>query len=262
MKQIIILILVAKFSLFNQVKAQNDDIWAVAAAGVGLAIAIEKNKEILENLAANYVMKNFPEYDEFNLKVIGIGGGGKKISGEGTVSFVPFAFTQLKDGKLTDNRKLILLFASKGWINKFGVDYTRLKWQVWDVNKWNKLITQYSLLNSPFKLTITGGLFPTYRQKISSNLDWELDANNFNKISDLNISSTGLKLKNKIVFPFYNLEGDDYIVEDFNNEIKIFVNEGSLGIFLKDTYDSILISRNLINKVHNFINGRKMAEKN
>ena len=156
---------------------------------------------------------------------------------------------------------MIFAFAFVGWINKFGVDYTRLKWQVWDVNKWNKLITRYSLLNSPFKLTITGGLFPTYRQKISSNLDWELDANNFNKISDLNISSTGLKLKNKIVFPFYNLEGDDYIVEDFINEIKIFVNEGSLGIFLKDTYDSILISRNLINKVHNFVNGRKMAEK-
>lgn len=277
MKKIILLLLITTICLSKQSTAQNDDIWAAAAAGVGLVIAIEKNKEVLENIAANYVMKNFPEYDEFNLKVIGVGGGGKKMSGEGTVSFVPFSFTQLKDGKLTNNRKLILLFASRGWMNQFGVDYTKLKWEIWDVNKWNSLISQYSQLNSPIKFKISDNLFPEYNEvisskktgirqskskKISEETIYERNAeNNYNSIKDVTISSSGLKVNNKIVFPFYNLDGDDYLVEDFNNEIKIFVNEASLGIFLKKTYDSILISRILLNKVHNFINGRKTSEK-
>jgi len=99
MKKILYTILVFTFILPKQSIAQNDDAWGAALlTGVGILVAIEKNKEVLENLAANYVMENYSQYKEFNLQVIGIGGGGKKMSGEGTVSLVPFSFTELKEG--------------------------------------------------------------------------------------------------------------------------------------------------------------------
>jgi len=282
MKKLLYTLLVITFILPKQSIAQNDDAWGTALlAGVGILVAIEKNKEVLENLAANYVMTNFSQYDEFNLKVIGIGGGGKKMSGEGTVSLVPFAFTELKKGEITDNRKIILLFASRGWMNKFGVDYTKLRWEMWDAQKWNKLISKYSQLNSPIKSNITDELFPEYLEtrtpskstskdsktisiKISERtVKYELNPKlKYNSIEDVNIATSGLKLNNKIVFPFYSLDGDDYLVTDFNSEMKIFANENSLGVFLNETFDSILISRILLNKVHDFINGREILKKN
>tara|TARA_Y100000385_G_C12921369_1_gene562719 strand:+ start:65 stop:913 length:849 start_codon:yes stop_codon:yes gene_type:complete len=278
MKKLIYTILVITFILPKQSIAQNDDAWGAALlTGVGILVAIEKNKEVLENLAANYVMENYSQYKEFNLKVIGIGGGGKKMSGEGTVSLVPFSFTELKNGETTDNRKIILLFASRGWMNKFGVDYTKLRWEMWDAEKWNKLISIYSQLNSPIKTNITNGLFPEYIKKrtptnsksINSKaitikrpekyVTYELNPTlKYNSIEDVNIASNGLRLNKNIVFPFYSLDGDDYLVTDFNSEMKIFANENSLGIFLNETFDSILISRILLNKVHNFINGREI----
>jgi len=284
MKKLIYIFLVITFILPKQSIAQNDDAWGAALlTGVGILVAIEKNKEVLENLAANYVMENYSQYKEFNLKVIGIGGGGKKMSGEGTVSLVPFSFTELKNGETTDNRKIILLFASRGWMNKFGVDYTKLRWEMWDAEKWNNLIGIYSQLNSPIKYNIEDNLFPEYIETRTStrsvNNKSSLDSTTisikqseitfinykrsndlkFNSIKDVSISSNGLKLNNKIVFPFYNLDGDDYLVTDFNKEMKIFANENSLGIFLTETYDSILISRILLNKVHSFINDGEVS---
>jgi hypothetical protein len=278
MKKLIYTILVITFILPKQSIAQNDDAWGAALlTGVGILVAIEKNKEVLENLAANYVMENYSQYKEFNLKVIGIGGGGKKMSGEGTVSLVPFSFTELKNGEITDNRKIILLFASRGWMNKFGVDYTKLRWEMWDAEKWNKLISIYSQLNSPIKTNITNELFPEYIKKSTPSnsksinskaitikrpekyVTYELNPKlKYNSIEDVNIASNGLRLNKNIVFPFYSLDGDDYLVTDFNSEMKIFANENSLGIFLNETFDSILISRILLNKVHNFINGREI----
>jgi hypothetical protein len=284
MKKLIYTFLVITFILPKQSIAQNDDDWGAALlTGVGILVAIEKNKEVLENLAANYVMENYSQYKEFNLQVIGIGGGGKKMSGEGTVSLVPFSFTELKEGESTDNRKIILLFASRGWMNKFGVDYTKLRWELWDAQKWNSLISKYSQLNSPIKYNIEDNLFPEYIETRTStrsvNNKSSLDSTTisikqseitfinykrsndlkFNSIKDVSISSNGLKLNNKIVFPFYNLDGDDYLVTDFNKEMKIFANENSLGIFLTETYDSILISRILLNKVHSFINDGEVS---
>lgn len=284
MKKLIYTFLVITFILPKQSIAQNDDAWGAALlTGVGILVAIEKNKEVLENLAANYVMENYSQYKEFNLQVIGIGGGGKKMSGEGTVSLVPFSFTELKEGESTDNRKIILLFASRGWMNKFGVDYTKLRWELWDAQKWNSLISKYSQLNSPIKYNIEDNLFPEYIETRTStrsvNNKSSLDSTTisikqseitfinykrsndlkFNSIKDVSISSNGLKLNNKIVFPFYNLDGDDYLVTDFNKEMKIFANENSLGIFLTETYDSILISRILLNKVHSFINDGEVS---
>jgi len=263
----------------KSISQDNDAAWGAAlAAGVGLVVAIEKNKEVLENLAANYVMENLPQYTEFSLQVIGVGGGGKKMSGEGTVSLVPFALTELSGGQKTENRNLILLFASRGWMNKFGVDYTKLRWEFWDQNKWNNLISKYGQLNSPIKSKISDNLFPEYLKFSSTKQakpkdsgfisikqggenenynNFKRDPNNsFISIKEMSITAEGLKNDYKIVYPFYDLKGDDYLVSQFDDAMKIFANENSLGIFLINTDDSILISRVLLNKVHDFINNK------
>ena len=63
-----------------------------------------------------------------------------------------------------------------------------------------------------------------------------------------------------LMYPFLKLKGDDYRVKDFNNSFKIFCNENSLGLFRKDTEDSMLLSRVMIRKIHKFINDDSMND--
>ena len=306
MKKIIILILVFVFINPKKSLSQSNDNDAIFGAIVGaaaVAAAIEKQKELLELLASTYIMSN-TDYSQFRVKVIGLGGGGKKLFDEGNVSLIPFGFTELKNGVETDNRKLLLLFASKGWTNEFGVDYSKLEWKFWDQNEWNNLISKFSEINSPSKIEIVNNMVPVYKNsksigyskikdlielglideseniylKQNNNKDksksemyyvYERDQDNlFLDLRNLKLKREGWKDGYKLVYPFYDLSGDDYIVGKYNDEIKVFANESSLGIHLKysdnnstidrnvkvKTSDNILIARVLLNKIHSFIN--------
>ena len=46
------------------------------------------------------------------------------------------------------------------------------------------------------------------------------------------------------------------LVNDYSEEMKLIFNEGSLGIYLKETTDLIQISRRSLMKIHNFIMDR------
>ena len=125
----------------NVMSQDNDALWGALAIGAATAIAIEDNQEMLEAVASNYIFSNYPEYNEFRLKIIGWGDGGKRMSDRGGMRFYPFSITQLENNTETANRKLLLLFASPGWVNEYGLDYTKLSWELWNVQDWNKLLS-------------------------------------------------------------------------------------------------------------------------
>ena len=242
----------------NAVSQDNDALWGALAVGAAAAIAIEDNKEMLEAVASNYIFANHPEYDEFRLSTIGWGDGSKRISDKGMMRLYPFAVTELKNNIETKNRKLLLLFASPGWVNEYGVDYTKLSWEMWTDEEWNKLLCIFSNFNSPINMPIESNLVPVFKKagsrEYSSNeintfefdlesyfisnskgsfYEYKRDENNSNEsIQNLKFTKDGWKLKNKVIYPFYNLKGDDYLVTDYSESLRVFSNEDALGLFL------------------------------
>ena len=237
MKNLLLLSLILSCSLNNILYSQNNnDAFAAALIGAALvANSIEQHKESLEQLATDILISDYPEYSQFRLKVIGLGGGGEAWSSDGKLSFVPLALTIMKNGKMTNERKLVVLLLSKGWVNDYGLDYTKISSEMWEKEDWNNFISSYSQVNSPSNSKFIENLVPIYKNigtrtakledipKISNQIiiESELLDNNFkgssnknkNKkkqteykiyalakdsvinIGQLNISKTGLVLK-------------------------------------------------------------------
>lgn len=293
MKKIIAVSICLIIGFGKNVDAQNDSEGAAAAALFGLAaaaVAVEQHKENLETQATNYIIANYPEYTEFRLKVIGWGSGGKKWSDDGSVSFIPFCLESMSSGELVGEKQLLVCFASSGWSNEFGLDVTKLKWELWSANQWNDIVLKYASLSSP--ASISSAIFKGYEKvKTSYSLDeedtstydfalkqptkssssksnsrsnststskstyhlYKMSSNDAD-IAKVELTADGLKYDRDLVVPFYNLGGDDYLIYDYNDSYKLVTNENSMGIYLKETEDFVLMSRNIINKVHETIN--------
>ena len=81
----------------------------------------------------------------------------------------------------------------------------------------------------------------------------ENDANTLkNILKEGKVVNKGVKVKSKLVIPFYKLTGDMYVVTDYSEKIKLIYNERSLGIFLKGTSDLVQIGRGDIVEIHDF----------
>ena len=66
------------------------------------------------------------------------------------------------------------------------------------------------------------------------------------------IVDNGVKVKGKLVVPFYKLEGDMYLTIDYSPQMKFVYNERSLGIYLKETMNLVQIGRSDLIKIHEF----------
>lgn len=302
MKKLLLLFLILSYSLHNSLYSQNNnDAFAAALIGAALvANSIEQHKESLEQLATDILISDYPEFTQFRLKVIGLGGGGKAWSSDGKLSFVPLALTIMENGQITNNRKLVVLLLSKGWVNDYGLDYTKISSEMWDKEDWNNFISRYSQVNSPNNAQFINNLVPIYKNigsrtakiedipklpkqiiieaevaegfkgsssgKIKKRQTeykiYELQKDSVINIGQLNISKKGLVLKrrgakgSKILYPFYDLKGDDYIIAEYSKSMKVFANENRIGLFQISTNSSMLLNNFLVNKVHDFINGR------
>ena len=200
------------------------------------------------------------------------------------MNVLPFSFVELDKGEPTNNRKLILLFSGSNNWNDFGVIYKDFAFKMLDVKEWNEMLINYSQLSSPIKEDINDFLVPVFslisstsstklvseedlitiktvvgNKKIGKVVELEKkykreDNESFVEFRNLHVSKNGLKKDGQIIYPFYNLKGDDYLISDFSDQYKIIANEKSMGIYIKGAQESILIQRRLINKIHSFLN--------
>jgi len=263
-KSLVILLIIFNTNLKAQ---ENKGLGYAMGVGISLLIQNEKNKEALENYACNFILENYPQYDQFRIKIIGTGIKGKKLSDDGSMNIVPFKFIRLNNGQVTNDRKLLILLVDENLVNEYGVSYESMKFEFWDVKFWNNIITKFASINSPNKDSIINSEIPVY-SKISSSSEADITiesgtnntpfyyqkTNEKINVSKLNISKTGLKNYSDVIFPFYSLDGDDYIVGKFNNDYKIIANENSIGLFANTFDESIIIKRSIVNKIHDFLN--------
>jgi|TARA_B110000093_G_scaffold12704_1_gene11903 hypothetical protein len=232
--KIITLSLLLTFSLKTNAQKNDGIIAAVAGiAAIGSAIAINSQmKEMAELKATEWLLTEHPEFTSFSLKTLDF--DAKKKKDASAVSIVTYKIQLFEPSNKPDlNGKKYVLFAflSHGWVSQNGLDFNKFMWHLVDEKEWINMMTSYI--------------------KVASD---EKSIENINKVlKEGKVVNRGVKVKGKLVIPFYKLEGDMYVVTDYSEMMKLLYNEKSLGIFLKETRNLVQIGRGDIIEIHDFL---------
>lgn len=235
MKKLILVLVVICFLVPKQSVAQNEGVAVAAAAGllaIGVGIAaVEQMKEQAELTATQWILTNRPELNSFSLSTLSF--DGKKVKDMSSASVITYKiqeFIPSSEPELDGRKQVLFGFTSRGWINEYGIDFNKVKWFLIDNSEWMKMMVAYV--------------------KVASD---EKDENTLHgTLIDGKVVNKGVKLKSKLVIPFFKLEEDMYVVTDYSQEMKFLYNERSLGIFLKETKDLIQLGRGDIIDIHEF----------
>jgi hypothetical protein len=234
MKKTLLLLIAGLVLMPSNLKAQNDG--AAVAAGALLAIgagiaAVEQMKESAELTATQWVLTNLPEKTSFVLKTLDF--DGKKLKDMSAVSVISFTIQEFEPGdkpEVNGKKEVLLAFTSQGWINEYGINFEKIQWFLIDADEWMNMMVAYV--------------------KVSS--DEKDDVVLKETLTEGRVVNKGVKIKSKLVVPFYKLSGDMYVVTDYSTDMKLLYNERSLGIFLKDTKDLVQMGRGDLIKIHEF----------
>jgi hypothetical protein len=188
------------------------------------------------------------------------------------MNIVPFKFIKLENGVETDDRKVLVLFIDRNNVSENGVSFQNFKYEFWDIDFWNSIFFKFSQLNSPINLDLKDNLIPIFKSVVANNkidgaivlkneiskvemtyVRSTIDEKDVIHLRKLKFTKEGLKYRNEVVFPFYISKGDDYLIDDFNDEIRLISNERSLGLFRTEFGESILVKKSIVNKIHNFL---------
>ncbi|WP_417876586.1 hypothetical protein [Winogradskyella sediminis] len=236
MKKIILTLIVGVMLLPTQIKAQNDGVIAAGIAGGLLAIgsgiaAIKQMEEQAELQATQYILANYPELTSFSLKTLDF--DGKKLKDMSSVSVISYKiqeFTPEDKPVLNGKKQVLFAFTSQGWINQNGINFDKITWYLIDSEEWMRMMVAYVKVSSSEKNDTT----------LNSTL------------KEGRVVNKGVKVKSKLVIPFFKLHGDMYVVTDYSEDMKLVYNERSLGIFLKETRDLVQMGRGDLIKIHAF----------
>lgn len=237
MKKTIIFLITIIYLFPQNIQAQDKGTAAVAAVGGLLAIgagiaAIEQMKEQAELTATEWILTNHPEMTSFYVRTLDF--KGKKLKDMSAVSVITFKVREITptDDKIEYGKKRVLFgFTSHGWITEYGIDFNKVRWFLMGSSEWMDMMVAYV--------------------KVASSED---DLSSLKaKLEEGKIVNKGVKIKSKMVIPFYKLEGDMYVVTDYSSDLKLIYNERSLGIFLKETSDLVQIRRSTLIEIHAYL---------
>ncbi len=264
-----------------QTRAQKaGEVAAVAAGVIGTAIAaaitIEQYQEQLELQATQYLLENRPDFKQFELQLLDF--RATKVSDLSNVSSVLFS---VKGPDFANQSRMILLmFLSKGWMNDYGVDFTKVRFELFDKNQWGDLFFTYVSLASSVKITdkmdipvfvkISSEKFNSLSSElVLTTLDSYGDRIYLEKskyktdISYATLTTGGIEIKyftedklETTIIPLIRIENVDnsYLVSDFSSKYKVVYNERSMGIYIKELKDLVQLRRSSINAIQNFLN--------
>ena len=238
MKRFALLIVLAVY-LSPKVQAQNDGLLGAVAglAAIGGAIvAVEQMKEQAELKATEYVLNAYPEMTSFSLKTLDFDGKkGKDMASASLITYKIQEFALAEKPELDGEKFVLFGFTSYGWVNEYGVDFSKVRWFMIDTPEWLNMMTAY------VKTASSEQDDPNIRAILKSG----------------KIVNRGVKEGSKTVIPFYKMNGDMYTIRDYNDAMKFVYNERSLGIYLKETHNLIQIGRDDIIEIHEFFFGEE-----
>ena len=236
MRKLFLVLITIALLIPKQSKAQNDGAAAAAVAGGLLAIgagiaAVKQMEEQAELIATQGILSNNPELTSFSLKTLAFDGKKlKDISSASVITYKIQEFIPELEPELNGKKQILFGFTSHGWINEYGIDFNKVKWHLVDETEWMNMMVAYVKVSS--------------EEKNNATLEETLRTGK--------VVNKGVKIKSKLVIPFFKLTGDMYVVTDYSDDMKLLYNERSLGIFLKETRDLVQIGRGDIIDIHNF----------
>lgn len=222
------------FSFKSQAQKGSGVVAAVAGiAAIGSAIAINgQMREMAELKATEWILNEHPEFTSFSLKTLDF--NAKKKKDASAVSIVTYKLQLFKPSdkpELNGKKYVLFAFLSHGWVSQNGLDFNKFMWHLVDEDEWVNMMTSYVKVSSDEKNIET----------IKTSL------------REGKVVNKGVKVKGKLVLPFYRLEGDMYVVTDYSDMMKLLYNENSLGIYLKQTRNLVQIGRGDIIEIHDFL---------
>ena len=225
MKKLIMMAIVSLLLFPTNTKAQDEGI-AAAAAGLlavgGAIAAVESLKESLELRAVEYILREKPDFVDFDLSTNTLNGvKANDLSNVGVVTYEVI-------NNVNDQKLLLFAFTSEGWWNEYGVDYSKILWKFFDKKSYAGLLAKYLTLavgEDVSDIDVATGMF---RNKSFTKIDGD-------------------------VLEFNKMDGDSYLVLDYSEEFKIVYNERVMGLFLKETYDLLQVKSRTVIRTHEFL---------
>lgn len=232
--------------VFSQ-KKEKDAAVAVAGAAVGIigtaiaaAASAEAAKEATERFMVEWVLSNKDHSNAKAFELSMISWEASKKEDLNKISVIGFSYYEGANWK-----NILLMVCSPGWVNEFGVDFTKVMVYEIDKAKLSKILLAYlnlckpldekeiiSLDNIPVMINKTKSTAPIYLIKSITNTEIEFQ----------NKGGQNFKFKYN-----ENLLGDDtHTIIDLNQEFKIDFNEGSLNIFFKESKELVKIRRDFL----------------
>lgn len=279
MKYFLISLLILS-SLTSQ--AQNKDGAALGAtavaAGIAVAMEIHRVYEALELFGTQHILGEYPEIDEFTLKLNTIDGLKlADLSGVGLLTYNVSLGAVKEDGQ---ERFVLAAFLDPGWMNSYGVDVTRVTFVKWDKTLWNEMMLTFIKTASGLPLGNDVNMIPEY-DKISDReaektiektytisgskgrIDTYVNSGTTAPIEKLTISQNSASIRREIsngeyaystIVPFRKIKGDSYIVKSHSDDFVLVYNERSLGLYLKETGRLVQLKSTLVRGIHYFVN--------
>lgn len=280
-KVVILVILIGLIGRNNQAKAQSPASVAGMAATVVAGIVLAGGKDLNELKkemslkGTQYILKNNPEITSFQLSVLAF--EDVKVSdlyNTNCVSFGVMIFDPIT-GALKENR-VLLMFSSEGWVNQYGLDFTKVRFDLFSKDEWGTTVFNYVNLASPVKFAeknqvpifkvaqgdSTPGVITIWNK--GGLKDYYEKTTNMTSIEYVRISEKGVDYsfvdpkqpttrKTEMALPFITIDGDRYLVKDFNNKYRVIYNEGSLMFFLKEVGELCLLRPKTVNRIQSFL---------
>ena len=259
-KYLMIMLSVLLFSQFK-VKGQTGNQSATGAALTALGLIaiisdVDKAKEGLEREVTEWVIESneFKEKGEFELKFIDYDFLNKsELQNASVVGF-----------KLTfkgQEPNVILALLSPGWVNEYGINFTKVIPYLITKSQWEKMMEMYLNLakdNSTPAFTINNipvsvnGIFKKSEKSTSEKLEnlnnvYVTDFEFYNKVSGTS----------KFVFRKSN-NGDYHAVKNFNEDFKIDFNEGRFNLYVKKTKELIRFRAKYVTLINRILYSKEL----
>lgn len=245
----------------------------LVAAGISAAVLVEQYKEYIELNATEYLLANYPNHSKISVSLLDF--EGVKLNDFSNTTCVSLKVSMRKLGSTIDQKFVLMMFTSNGWINDYGINTSVVTYNLFDKVEWNKLISKYiniAIEDSKLKI-INSSIVPmytvTYKEdfvendssysKVISTINNSVKYYKIIKapISKMIINNRGIEVEGldwQVNSDFTKIDGDNYLIDNYSNDFQVIYNENTLGLFNKNTKRLSQLRRSTLNKIHQFIN--------
>ena len=245
-------------------------------AGAAATVAYNQYEERVELIATNYVLENYPEYENFFLSLSNLNKA-NDFWDPSTVKVNVFTFEIFDSG--TNDKKVLFMFNDYGWINEYGVDMNFVDFKFMEKEEWNRIILKY--LSMASGQDVKDEFYAIERITRATKRKFENvdpNAENVEPIENINGDIVAYEVSNKentyslgdieierrkVVYRkqknvnFMSLKSigpDNYSISEFSDNYKVIHNENKLGLYLKANKSLVQLSISAVNRITRYLN--------